>query len=599
MTEPFIEDTQETPQLDPMRIGSLLSIDIGSINTRAALFDTVEGRYRFLASGVGPTTVNAPMLDASEGVHLALDKLKNISGRLITDDEANIIVPSRQDGSGADYMSTTMSAGLPLKTVVVGLLDKVSLASEKNLANTTYTNIIELISLNDRRRPEDQIDTIQRSRPDIILIAGGTNDGASKSVLKLVNAVGLALYLLPENHRPEVLFAGNPKLAAQVKGFIEPLAPIHIAPNIRPSLSVEQLGPAQALFTDIYRRVHTDRILGLSNLNTQSGGQLLPTSHGLGRVIRFFSKVVPNPDTKGVLGINVGASSTIVAGSFNGDLRLRVFSNLGIGEGLISILEGSRMEDIVRWIPSNISPAYILDYIQNKITHPGTLPATLKDLYVEQALAREIMRKSIQLASSSFPKNAVRNEHNTLPIFDPIVIGGGVFANAPSPAHTLLMILDALEPTGIQRIILDKNNLAPGLGAASATTPALVTQLLLDPVAFLNLGFVISPISKARHGTSILRVRIQYDTGHENTVNVHQGNIQTIPLPIGQQARLFLDPLHRANIGFGPGKGYSLHVIGGPFGVVVDARGRPIRLPKSDEKRHNQLMKWLSSFSRK
>jgi hypothetical protein len=158
------------------------------------------------------------------------------------------------------------------------------------------------------------------------------------------------------------------------------------------------------------------------------------------------------------------------------------------------------------------------------------------------------------------------------------------------------MILDALQPVGIQRIILDKNNLAPGLGAAAAVTPALVTQLLLDPTAFVNLGFVISPISRARYGTAVLRVRIQYETGHENVINVEQGNIHTIPLPIGQRARLFLDPLHRANIGFGPGRSSSLQVVGGPFGIVVDARGRPLQLPQSAEKRRSLLIKWLGAF---
>jgi hypothetical protein len=591
-----MEEPQEILQQELMRIGSLMIVDIGSVNTRAALFDTVEGRYRFLVAGTAQTTSNYPLFDASEGVRLALKKLEVISGRNLADSDAKIIIPSTEDGSGADYLATTISPGEPLKAVVVGLLEKVSLASAANLANTNYTEIIESISLNDRRKPEDQIDTIQRIRPDIILIAGGTDNGASQSVLKLVNSVGLAIYLLPESHRPEVVFAGNPELAEQVRNFIEPLAPIHIAPNIRPSLAEEQLGPAQMIITDIFRRINVGRIAGMSELNVWSGGQLLPSSHGLGRVIRFFSKIVSNPDTKGVLGINVGASSTIVAGSFNGDLRMRVFTRTGMGEGLKSVLENSQMEDVVRWLPMGVAPTYILDYIQNKITQPATLPATREDLYIEHALAREVMRTSIKNAISGFPKNVKRIRANTLPVFDPIVVGGAVLTEAPALSQSLLMILDALEPTGIQRIILDKNNLSSGLGAAAAITPALVAQLLLDPTAFLNLGFIISPISRAREGTSVLRVRIQYETGHENIIEIRQGNIETIPLPVGQRARIFLDPLHRADIGFGPGRSSSLQVVGGPFGVVVDARGRPIQLHRSEKERRQQLLKWQKSL---
>lgn len=591
MSEITFEDTQESLEQELNRIGSLLTVDVGAINTRAALFDAVEGKYRFLAAGAAQTTVHHPLFDVSEGVHLALDRLERISGRKLAE-EANLIIPSTKDGAGADYLATTLSAGEPLKIVAVGLLEKVSLASTMNLANTIYSEVIESISLNDQRRPEDQIDTIQRLRPDVILIAGGTDGGAAQSVLRLVNSVGLALYLLPKSHQPEVLFAGNPNLTEQVKAFIEHLAPIHIAPNIRPGLAKEQLGPAQTMITDIFRRIHIGRVPGIAALNAWSGGQMLPSSHGLGRVVRFFSQIVSEPETKGVLGVNVGASSTVVAGGFNGDLRLRVFTHMGMGEGLKTILEGSQVEDVLRWLPVEVSPTYILDYIQNKITYPATLPATPQDLFIEQALAREVIRKSVERAISGFPKNIHRIEANTLPVFDPILIGGAVLANAPSLSQSLLMVLDALEPAGIQRIILDKNNLASGLGAAAAIAPSLVSQLLLDPTAFLNLGFVISPISRVRSGTSVLRVRIQYETGHEHVLEVQQGEIATLPLPIGQRARIYLDPLHRANIGFGPGKGSSLQVVGGPFGVVVDARGRPIRFAPPGENQRNQIRKW-------
>ena len=44
-----LEETQETDSSTTGRVGSLLTIDIGSVNTKAALFDMVEGRFRFLA----------------------------------------------------------------------------------------------------------------------------------------------------------------------------------------------------------------------------------------------------------------------------------------------------------------------------------------------------------------------------------------------------------------------------------------------------------------------------------------------------------------------------------------------------------------------
>lgn len=39
---------------------SLLAIDVGAANTRAVLFDVIEGEYRFVASGLAPSTAEAP-----------------------------------------------------------------------------------------------------------------------------------------------------------------------------------------------------------------------------------------------------------------------------------------------------------------------------------------------------------------------------------------------------------------------------------------------------------------------------------------------------------------------------------------------------------
>jgi hypothetical protein len=531
-------------------------------------------------------------------MRFALDRVEQISGRLLVAEDGQPVIPSTQDGYGADFMSSTLSVGPPLKTVVVGLLDKVSLASATNLARTAYTEIVASIGLNNAQQPEEYISTIQRTRPDLILIAGGTDKGASHSVLRLVNMIGMALYLLPEESRPEVLFAGNSSLAKQVQRFIKPLTKIHLAPNIRPGLSIERLGPAQSILMDTFQIVHLNRISGLQEVNNLAGHNLMPTAQAMGRVVRFMSKIVPSGGHSGVLGVDVGASSVSVSAGFDGDLRSRVFTNLGMGEGLAGVLARSQIEDVVKWIPGEVSNAYILDYIQNKIINPATLPATPRDLYLEQALAREVLTRALQESLPVFPKDAHRVEQNTLPTFDPIVVSGGVFTNSPSPAHSMLMILDALQPTGIQRVLLDTNHLVPGLGAASAVVPGLVSQLILDPTVLLNLGFVISPLVKAKEGAAILRIRVQYQGGYESTVNVHQGNIQLIPIPAGQRARVMIDPLHRANIGFGPGKGTSIQVVGGLFGLVVDARGRPLEIPDDPEKRRNLLLKWQSAFKR-
>ena len=81
---------------------SVLALDIGSVYTRAMLFDVVDGQYRFLGAGVAPTTAGAPFYDVSEGMHRALEKLQDVTGRSLFNAQGQLILPSQPDGNGID-----------------------------------------------------------------------------------------------------------------------------------------------------------------------------------------------------------------------------------------------------------------------------------------------------------------------------------------------------------------------------------------------------------------------------------------------------------------------------------------------------------------
>jgi len=172
---------------------SILAIDVGASVTRAVFFDVVEGQYRFVAAGQAPSTAEVPFRNIRIGVREAIKNLEGILGAtLLAPQDGNLIAPSQPDGSGVDAVVATMSAGPAVKTVVVGLLSDVSLQSARRLAETTYSRVVEKLELSDHRKPDQQMDGIVRSRPDLVILTGGTNGGASRSILKMLEAVGLA-----------------------------------------------------------------------------------------------------------------------------------------------------------------------------------------------------------------------------------------------------------------------------------------------------------------------------------------------------------------------------------------------------------------------
>lgn len=92
---------------------SLLVIEVGEINTRALLFDVVDERYRFIAAGTAPSTLGQPFFNALEGARLAMDNLREVTGRVLINANEQIIIPAAPDGSGVDQMVVVTSAGEP------------------------------------------------------------------------------------------------------------------------------------------------------------------------------------------------------------------------------------------------------------------------------------------------------------------------------------------------------------------------------------------------------------------------------------------------------------------------------------------------------
>jgi len=569
---------------------SLLAIDVGASNTRAVMFDVIEGEYRFVASGVAPSTAEAPFKDVSEGARDAIANLQRILGKTLLDANRDLIIPSQANGSGVDALVVTLSAGPAIKTVVLGLLKDVSLDSARRLTESTYARISDTISLNDARKSDQQIDSLLRIRPDLLIIAGGTDGGASRSIQKLLEPVGLASYLMPKDKRPTVLYAGNEKMQAEVKSLVSAHIPaLHFSPNIRPSLETEDTDPAERELAQIIINLRKKQLKGVDTLNTWSGGHMLPTAYATGRMVRFLSKVYGSQ--KGLLSVDLGASAVTIAAGFKDRSILKVLPQFGIGENLSALLNHTTLEDILRWSPLDISTGVLRDYLFHKSLYPSAIAATKEDFAIAQAVAREALYLAMQTARRDFPQNIRKIKPTLVPLFDPILAGGSALSDASRPGQGLLLLLDSIQPVGVTTVILDQNNLLPLLGAAASQNNILPVQVL-DTGAFLSAGTVVSPVVSAKYGASILRAKLVYENGVEAQVDLKYGSLETLPLAIGETGKLTVQCLHGADIGFGPGRGGILPVSGGALGVVFDGRGRPLDLPSDPVRRREILKKW-------
>lgn len=564
---------------------SVLAVDLGAQSTRALLFDVVDGQYSFIASGSAHTTLEAPYRDVAEGVNQALMQLQKITGRMLVSKEGQIILPSQASGAGVDRLVLTYSAGPAVRTVIAGLLSDVSLASAQRLIGSIYGQVVETIGMNDRRKPETQIDAILKAEPDLVVIAGGTDGGASRTVYKLVDLINLTCRVLPKGQRPEVVFAGNQALSKRIQENLEKWTTVTVVPNIRPTIDMEDLAPAQQVLNQAVTRLRMRRFNGLEPLASIASAPPMPSASAFGRLVRFLSRALD--PSKGVLGVDLGNASTVIAAAAAGDLVTSVFP-YGIGRGIAQVMQQVKLEDITNWLPVPLEKEFVRDYLWQKSLIPDSLPQDRESLYIEQAFARAALYLANQQFQARYP------EYNRA--LEPILACGGIFSQAPSPGQALLMLLDGLQPVGVTTLLLDQNSLSAALGATASFNPMLPVQVM-ESGAYLNLGTVISPVTEARYGTTMMRVKIEYERGNDTSLEVARGSITVLPIQAGQTARVYLQGVNHTLIDPRSRKSsLSFKAVGGACGTVIDGRGRPLVLPPDDARRRDLLKKWAMSL---
>ncbi|MFL7795035.1 MAG: glutamate mutase L [Anaerolineae bacterium] len=573
-------------------IDSILLADCGTVMTKVVLLDRVGGQYRFVARGEALTTAEYPWSDVTAGIRHAAEQITDVTGRDFFNAAGDLLAANQQ---GADVFVATTSASPPLKVVLGGLVRDLSVASAERAAAGTYSQVKAIIASDGRGglTEEERVSTIHKAAPDVICIAGGLENGATRPVLELIETAALACSLMEESKRPRLLYAGNSQLRQKIVEIVKGQVELRVADNVRPTLTEENLLNVQEELDELYRQNKMTQLAGMDALEAWSPTALTPTARAFSRMVQYLWHL--GDPSRGVLGVDVGAANTTIAAAFDGHSFLTVHGDLGVAFGGERLLQEQGFENLARWVPEPLTEDEMRGMLINKEIHPASIPQDTRGLWLEQALVREAIRGALDVARPGWRPGAAQPYPHLLPMCDTIIVSGGVLVNTPRPGQIALTVLDALQPIGVSTLVLDKYGLASALGGVAAVKPLAAVEAL-DSGGFVNLATVVSPVGRARPGDTILRVKMTYDDGSGFSVEVQYGNIEVLPLLPGQQAVLELRPTgrHRFDVGLGgPGKGGKRRVNGGLAGLIIDARGRPLRLASEPEERQVQTRQWL------
>lgn len=630
-TQPYVEGGKgPNSGANPSSVSSILVADCGTVLTKVSLLGIVENQYRLMARGEAPTTVTPPYEDITKGIIQAINVIEFITGRHFIS-EGHIISPEQPIGDGVDVFIATISAGGPLRVVVLGAVDgrleeltrqavsglyaeTHALPAPSFIATTAAVPIAvgasnthfshnaggqwtpERVALEWER----QIECLQELQPQAALIVGVADGPAGPAPLQ--EACQLLISAANDSHdrqgavagagsaskpagsqRVDTLYAGAPQYVEAVRRMLQGNSDVT---RVDPLVTQAQIGPTSIAAGALYDRKVMQKLPGFAQLQRWSASAPMTTATSLSSLVRFLAQHYAMNVTAVDIG---GATTTLMLAGERGEFIPMVNAGIGIGPGLGAILQRVGLQRITRWLPFDINEEEVRQYVLNRMLHPQVVPTNLRDLQISQAFAREALILTIEATK--------QNNYEWLDA-DLILATGGILARAPKYGQAALMLLDALQPKGVTSLALDRTMLISQLGAVATVAPVAAVQVNENDAVTHRLGTCVIPFGTLPRGEIALRVGIEYTNGRQVMVDVMSGSIEVIPLQTNEQALLSLFPAPTVDVGLGAGERARAaeEIDGGLVGLIIDARGRPLDLPGNDKERQARLLQWMQAI---
>ncbi len=587
----------------------VIATDCGSTTTKAILIEKVGESYRQTYRGEAPTTVEAPFEDVTRGVLNAIAEIEELSGRKILEGE-QILTPARNGAGGTaegvDLYISTSSAGGGLQMMVAGVVQSMTGESAQRCALGAGAIVMDVLASNDGRLPHEKIERIRSLRPDMILLSGGTDGGTVSHVVEMAEYIAAAeprprlgmTYQLP------LIYAGNKGARERIQEILGTKAALVVTENIRPVLERENLAPARDKIHDLFLEHVMAQAPGYKKLIGWTGAPIMPTPAAVGLIMQTIAK----RENLNLIGVDIGGATTDVFSVFKGIFNRTVSANLGMSYSVSNVLAEAGLPNIMRWVPFTVDEQVLRNRIKNKMIRPTTIPQTLDELKIEQAIAREALRlalahhktlatglKGVQqerTISDIFEQRATGQTLIDMLALDLIVGSGGILSHAPRRVQSMLMMVDAYEPLGFTHLSVDSIFMMPHLGVLSTVDEKAATDVFVRD-CMIYLGTCVAPIGQGKDGDRCAEYTITFEGNRvPETGTLTFGDLRLLPLANGEQAKAEIRPAKHVDVGEGKGVPVSRTVRGGVVGLLLDGRGRPLQIPTDPRARLAALTKW-------
>ena len=525
-----------------------LLVDVGSAWVKANVIGRVRGRWRLVAHATQPTSWGGGQLRDALAGQLARSADSRLGDRL-----AELV--------GAANRLECHTARRPGRLAVVAVSRELSGSSARRAAEAAGWDVVETVTLDDGRTLAERLATIQGIEVDAWLVAGGFDDGRSQRAVE-------AAALVASARRPEggpVIFAGSSGLADEVAALFEPGATSAVA-NPRPDARREDLPPLRAHLQDLLRESQAgEEETHLATVALPRAVGALAASSGMR-----------------ILVVDLGARGAVRAlADTDGDVVSRVHARGGLSGAAVSPGAAARA---ARLAGDAGDEATLADLLRTIRAHPSTLPQTPEELAGTQAAAL------VQVAAML--------EEGAPAGLDLVIGCGRTIAGAPRPAQSARMLLDGVRPVGVTQLAIDSAGVLGPLGSLPDDEIVEGLALLADDV-LVPLGTAVV-CRGGDTGRVAMRVTVHRPGWPASQpVEVRAGQLQVLPLVRGQEAELTIELGDGVSLGAARrSPRVQAMATGGSVGLILDARGVPIALPRRGDDRRAMIAAWREALGR-
>jgi hypothetical protein len=348
---------------------------------------------------------------------------------------------------------------------------------------------------------------------------------------------------------------------------------------------------------------------GYAGLQDTCSAPVLPTPAAFGLALAELAAQTAGT----ILAVDLGGATTDVFTARGDEVRRTVSANLGLSYSIGNVCSAAGWERIARWLPFALPAGDLHNRVRNKLIRPTSVPETDRDVWIEQAIAREAVRLALAHHRAAPTRLSgvrhVATMAEQLRGYDldddrrdeadvSLLLGsGGGLAHAPRRRQAAALLVDACRPTGITALAVDAEFLLPHVGQLKTVAPEAANDVLVGDCV-THLGACVAPVGAVTWGEPLAELELcnvlPDDVRRESQLVA--GDLKCWELAEGQSAELVIRPYGEVDFGAGPGEIVEAQVTGGAAGVVCDGRGHDLLWPEAELQRRELLQSWYIAY---